>query len=288
MLFSKPIAEIIQARYSCRTYEERAIADDTRLRLSEIASSIGVGPFGTSPRFELVAATGEDRAALKGLGTYGFIKGATGFIVGATTDTAKGTEDYGYLMEMIVLHATDLGLGTCWLGGSFTRSGFATKIDARDIETVPAVTAVGYIAERPRALDSMIRRSAQSDKRLPWQNLFFEASFSTPLTKEKSGAYSAPLEMVRLGPSASNKQPWRVVKFGDSWHFYLARTKGYGQGRLRKGWTNADMQRLDMGIAMCHFEQTAAEHGLAGRWEMDEPDLGELGELTEYTASWVG
>ena len=95
MSFSKPIAEIIQARYSCRTYEERAIADDTRQRLSEIASSIGVGPIGTSPRLELIAATAEDRAALKGLGTYGFIKGATGFIVGAITDSTKSTEDYG-------------------------------------------------------------------------------------------------------------------------------------------------------------------------------------------------
>ena len=191
-------------------------------------------------------------------------------------------------MEMIVLHATDLGLGTCWLGGSFTRSGFAAKIGARDGEVVPAVTAVGYIAERPRALDSMIRRSARSDKRLPWQSLFFEASFSTPLSKERAGAYSAPLEMVRLGPSASNKQPWRVVRLGGSWHFYLARTKGYGQGRLRKSWANADMQRLDMGIAMCHFEQTARELGLEGRWVIDEPDIAGLDELTEYTASWIG
>ena len=287
MSFSKPITEIVQTRYSCRTYEERAIAGDIRQQLSDIASSIGAGPFGTSPRFELVAATGEDRAALKGLGTYGFIKGATGFIVGATTDTEKSTEDYGYLMEMIVLHATDLGLGTCWLGGSFTRSGFASKIGARDGEIVPAVTAVGYIAERPRALDSMIRRSARSDKRWPWQKLFFENSFSTPLPNEKAGAYSVPLEMVRLGPSASNKQPWRVVMMGNSWHFYLARTKGYGQGRLMKSWTNADMQSLDMGIAMCHFEQTAIELGLPGRWVIDEPDLGGLDELTEYTASWV-
>jgi hypothetical protein len=235
-----------------------------------------------------VAATEQDRAALKGLGTYGFIKGATGFIVGATSDAEKGTEDYGYHMELIVLHATDLGLGTCWLGGSFTKSSFAAKIGARGGEQVPAVTAVGYIAERPRALDSMIRRSARSDKRLSWQNLFFETSFSTPLSKEKAGAYSVPLEMVRLGPSASNKQPWRVVKKGEAWHFYLARTRGYGQGRLGKSWASADMQRIDMGIAMCHFEHTARELGLEGRWEIDQPDIGRLDRLTEYTASWVG
>jgi nitroreductase len=288
MVFSKPITEIIQARYSCRTYEERVIADDTRQRLSHIATSIGVGPFGTSPRFELVAATEEDRAALKGLGTYGFIKGATGFLVGATTDAEGSIEDYGYLMELLVLHATDLGLGTCWLGGSFTKSSFAAKIGTRDTEQVPAVVSVGYIAERPRALDPMIRRYARSDQRLPWQRLFFESSFRTPLSKDEAGSYSMPLDMMRLAPSASNKQPWRIVRVGDSWHFYLARTKGYGQGRFGKSWAGADMQRLDMGIAMCHFEQAASEIGLAGRWVVDAPDIGSLDDLAEYTASWIG
>jgi nitroreductase len=287
MTFNIPLTEIIQARFSCRSYEERPIADETRQQLSDITASIGTGPFGTSPRFALVAATSEDRAALKGLGTYGLIKGATGFIVGAMRSGPKNTEDYGYLMELIILHATDLGLGTCWLGGSFTKSSFAAKIGASDDETVPAVAAVGYIAERPRTIDSLVRRSAGSDRRLPWDRLFFQNSFDTPLTQDEAGAYAVPLEMVRLGPSASNKQPWRVVKMGDSWHFYLSRTRGYGQGRLMRSWTNADMQRLDMGIALCHFEQTARELGLEGRWVVDPPDLGELNELTEYIVSWA-
>ena len=152
MAFSRSITEIIAARVSCRSYDKRPIAGEIRQRLSDIASAAGHGPFGTSSRFALIAATEADRAALKGLGTYGFIKGATGFIVGATNDPAHGTEDYGYLMELIILHATDLGLGTCWLGGSFTKSSFAAKIAARTDEIVPAVTAVGYAAEQPRAL----------------------------------------------------------------------------------------------------------------------------------------
>jgi len=288
MAFSKSITEIIQARTSCRTFEERPISGETRQRLPDIASSLGTAPFGTHPRFALVAATEEDRAALRGLGTYGFIKGATGFIVGATRDATGSLEDYGYLMELLILHATDQGLGSCWLGGSFTKSSFAAKIKARRGEIVPAVTALGYAAERPRAIDGMIRQYARSDRRLPWHSLFFESSFHTPLVRERAGAYAELLEMVRLGPSASNKQPWRVVMDGDAAHFYLARTKGYGQRRLARGWMSADMQRLDMGIAMCHFEQTARELGLSGRWTIDKPDIGPLDELTEYTASWVG
>jgi hypothetical protein len=287
MPFSKPVTQIIQDRYSCRTYEDRPIADDTRQQLSAIASSLPLGPFGTSPRFQLVAATAGDRDALKSLGTYGFIRGATGFFVGAIGNAEKQTEDYGYLMELLILHATDLGLGTCWLGGSFTKSSFAAKIGARAGELVPAVAAVGYVANRPRALDPMIRRFARSDKRLPWPSLFFQDSFNVPLSSEQAGSYALPLEMVRLGPSASNKQPWRVVMEGNSLHFYLARTRGYGQGRLRKAWISADMQRLDMGIAMCHFELVARELGLDGRWRFDPPAINSIDETAEYTASWI-
>ena len=288
MEFSQSIVNVIRARYSCRTYEQRPIQDELRQRLSNFVASTTTGPFGNRARFELAAATAADRAALKGLGTYGFIKGATGFLIGAIQPSDWDMEDYGYLLERIILFATDLGLGTCWLGGSFTKSNFARKISALDGEIVPAVASVGHIAQNPRLLDSLIRRGAASDKRLPWQRLFFDRSFDSPLSPEAAGIYAVPLEMVRLGPSASNKQPWRIVHSGNAWHFFLQRTSGYGQGRLGKTWAAADMQRIDMGIAMCHFELASRELGLAGRWLHDEPALARPDELAEYTASWVG
>jgi nitroreductase len=288
MELGKPIVDIIRARYSCRTYEDRPIQDELRQRLSSFIASTTTGPFGNGARFELAAATAEDRAALKGLGTYGFIRGATAFLIGAIKTSDGDMEDYGYLMERIILFATGLGLGTCWLGGSFTKSSFAHKISARDGELVPAVASVGYIAPSPRLVESLIRRGAASDRRLPWQRLFFDGSFDSPLSPKAAGAHAVPLEMVRLGPSASNKQPWRIVRSGNTWHFFLQRNRGYGQGRLRKTWAVADMQRIDMGIAMCHFQLAARELGLEGIWLRDEPAIARPDELTQYTVSWIG
>ena len=90
-----------------------------------------------------------------------------------------------------------------------------------------------------------------------------------------------------MAPSASNKQPWRVVRRGDDWHFFLQRTKGYGKGSpvfavLRL----ADLQRVDLGIALCHFELAAGELGLAGGWVLDAPDVGSLAQSVEYIATW--
>ena len=115
MSFSKPITEIIKQRFSCRSYLKQPIAAEIRVRLEDIAAEQRVGPLGGRARFELVAGTDKELKELKGLGTYGFIKGATGFIVGATTADGKHLEDFGYMLEVIILYATDLGLGTCWL-----------------------------------------------------------------------------------------------------------------------------------------------------------------------------
>jgi nitroreductase len=286
MLFTQPVTEIIKRRYSCRRYMEAPIAAEQQQRLAEFIASNTVGPLGTPMRFALIAATEQERQALRGLGTYGFIRNPTGFIAGAVGPGDTNLEDFGVLMERIVLFATDLGLGTCWLGGSFTRSSFSRRIDVKDKETIPAVVSTGYIADRDGTPDP-IRQIAGGDRRLPWEALFFDGRWGVPLSRDVAGAYAEPLEMVRLGPSASNKQPWRIVKDGSRWHLYLQRTPGYPP-RLSAVINLADVQRLDMGIAMCHLALTAAEQGLAGQWQVSDPGLDTPGDLIEYTVTWVG
>lgn len=287
MLYSKPITEVIRQRFSCRRYFEKPIEDEKRQWLAYFLSSNGTGPLGSSVRFHLVAATEQDRSSLKGLGTYGVIRGATGFIIGAVRNSKKNLEDYGYLMERAILYATNIGLGTCWLGGTFTRSRFAKKIAAANTEIIPAVTSIGYSAERGR-FEGRMRELVGADNRQPWDNLFFRKRFGDPLPSDEAEAYAEPLAMVRIGPSASNKQPWRIVKDGNTWHFYMKRTKGYGNTLTFKLLRLADLQRVDMGIAMSHFELTANECGLKGKWVVKEPHIEKPDRLTEYSVSWVG
>lgn len=288
MGFSKPVVEVIKARYSVRTYQPIAIEGTDRARLAEAAGASQAGPFGNRPRFEVLAASEEDREALKGLGTYGFIKGPAGFLVGASREADHNLEDFGFLMERLILLATDLGLGSCWLGGTFTKSRFADKVNLQSGETIPAVASVGYAAGRPRTLDSLVRLVPRSDGRLPWERLFFDRDLNSPLSRQAAAEYALPLDMVRLGPSASNRQPWRVIRQGNAWHFYLQRSRAYGPSSFGSLWPVADLQRVDMGIAMCHFELTCAELGLPGQWQHEEPSIEKPNRQTEYTASWIG
>lgn len=283
-----PVTEIIRQRYSSRAYASAPLAPEQAGLLALHAEAVKAGPLGTPLRFTLVAAAEGDSRALRGLGTYGLIKNPAGFIIGTAGQGERNLEDFGYGMEAIVLNATGLGLGTCWLGGNFTRSSFARRIGATGAEIVPAVASVGYAAENNRARDRL-RRMARSDTRLPWEALFFRAGSDAPLDAAVAGPYAGPLEMLRLAPSASNRQPWRVVQDGACYHFYLRRSRGYGPGSPAFALLNiADLQRVDMGIAMCHFELTARELGLAGHWVVHEPALAAPLDTGEYVATWTG
>lgn len=276
-----PITEIIRQRSSVRTYDARPITEEHLAKLREYLAGNTQGPLGTQARFILITASAQDRDALNGLATYGFIRNPAGFIIGAVASGRHDLEDFGYLMEKNILYATELGLGTCWVGGTFSRSRFADRIGLRGGESVPAVTPIGYGAGKRAIIDAMARWSSGSAQRKPWEELFFSPAGA--LSQAEAGRYAEPLEMVRLAPSASNYQPWRVLKEQNknTYHFFLSRRLGFRLLLVNK----ADLQRVDMGIAMCHFELTAQAQGLSGTWTVTaQPRKHPLGE---YTVSWV-
>ena len=281
-----PFIDLIRRRYAVRSYVHAPLGEGERHELLEFLRANSDGPLGSRARFALLAATADSGESLRGLGTYGFIRGAQAFMVGAVGDAPKDLEDYGYLLEQAVLFATDLGFGTCWLGGTFSRSSFAKRVDLAPGEQMPAVVAMGYAAPGGKAKDPL-RRFASSNSRLPGEHLFFDGRLGVPLTPDRAGDYVAVLEAVRWAPSASNKQPWRIVRSGDDWHLFLQRSKGYGpKSRLFAAVRIADLQRVDMGIAMCHFALTARELGLGGQWVLDDRGTEMCGGDTEYTVTW--
>jgi len=274
--------QAIKKRISVRSYSSNPVEEALRRELETYIANLENGPFGTNPRFKMLDLEPLDKKELKGLGTYGFIKGARLYILGAIKDTPGALEDLGYCMEKIILKATSLGLGTCWLGGTFKRAAFAQKMDLGADELLPAITPVGYPADQTLPSDNLIRLAAKSKKRKPWSELFFGPGGKTPLTENEASPYHDVLEAVRLGPSASNRQPWRIVKDeAGKYHLFLKENKIYNRlmGKIR-------LQNVDMGIAMCHFAAVAREQNLPGSWIL-EPDAPAVPGL-QYIASWSG
>jgi hypothetical protein len=284
--FNAPITEIISQRFSCRAYRKEPIIPEKIEQLRTFLAELPPGPFGALPRFDLVTVNEVDSKALRGLGTYGFIKNPPAFVLGAMTPSEYDLEDFGYLMEAIILYATSLGLGTCWLGGTFTKSSFAKRMKLSESESMPAVTSVGDYADPVNKRQGVVSRTAGADRRLAWEKIFFKYLFEVPLQRNEAVEYATVLEMVRLGPSASNKQPWRILSFNDFWRLYLRRTPGYYNDPIKRILNLCDLQRLDMGIAMCHFELTARQLDLKGEWVLED-ELDQFPDaLTSYVVSW--
>ncbi len=276
------LIETIKTRKSCRTYGTRAVEPEKLAELRQFLASNRETPFGGRVRFQLLDLNEMSSGELGKLTTYGVIKGARQFMVGTVEKRQGAMEDCGYSMENNILRATSLGLGTCWLGGTFKRSGFAGKISLGEGELLPVISPVGYAGERRSVVDRAFRFVASSDKRRPWNELFYHRDLDSPLDKENAGRFDLPLECVRMAPSASNKQPWRIIKEKgrDLFHFYLKRTPGYG--RIAK---DIELQNIDIGIAMCHFDLSTKELGLTGAWNVDDPRINAAG--LEYIVSWT-
>ncbi len=279
-LFGTSIMEIIKKRLSVRTYIEQPLTPEMKGTLRGFFSSLS-GPFGGTVRFELIERDLALKESNSKLGTYGVIRGATTYIVAAVEKANRDLEDFGYSLEKVILYATSLGLGTCWLGGTFKKSEFAKAIEQKDHEILPCITPIGYPSQKKGLIDTAMRFVAGSKNRKGWNELFFRGNFTHGLSESEVGKYVTPLEMLRLAPSASNKQPWRIVKDTNKIHFYLQHTKGYAKLLAY------DLQRVDMGIAMCHFELTAKELGIEGKWRISDPGNISTAQDTEYIVSWV-
>ncbi|GAB6156643.1 nitroreductase family protein [Desulfosporosinus burensis] len=279
-LFELPITEVIKKRLSVRTYLDQPLTPEIKEKLRGFFS-MPRGPFGGTLRINLIESDLARKEFNAKLGTYGVISGASTYVVAAVEKAERDLEDFGYSLEKVILYATSLGLGTCWLGGTFKKSEFGRAIEQKDHEVLPCITPIGYPSRRKSLIDSALRLTAGSKNRKGWAELFFSRDFSHHLSELEAGKFATPLEMLRLAPSASNKQPWRIVKDTNKIHFYLQHTKGYAKALAY------DLQRVDMGIGMCHFELTAREHGIDGKWHVNDPGSISTPQATEYVVSWV-
>lgn len=272
------IEESVKKRYSVRNYKEQEVELDKRKAIESFVNSLD-NPFGNKVNFHYLE--NREMKDEEKLGTYGVIKGAMQYIGTTIKLEPMALEALGYELEAVILYLAHLGLGTCWLGGTFNRKGFAKAMNIEEDEIFPIITPYGYAATKKHVKEIVMRKMIKADQRKEWNQLFYINDFQTTLTKEKAGDLEVPLEMVRLGPSASNKQPWRILIKDNACHFYEYKQPGYSDS------FPYDIQRVDMGIAGAHFDFSVKEKGLKGYFDTEcEPEL-ELPDHMEYVFSWI-
>ncbi|MFT8890021.1 MAG: nitroreductase family protein [Ethanoligenens sp.] len=267
-------SELAMKRHSVRTYLPRMV-EERELAICMAPLTDETGIFGAKTRY---AAVQVDQTPSK-LGTYGMIRDAKTFLAAVVSkkELRAGYLQVGYQLEQTVLIAADNGMGTCWLGGTFDKTAFFQAAGVDEEEQLVIVLPIGYPSGKTRLLEHIVRGTAGSANRRPFEKLFFQAANGEPLSEKMADAFALPLSCVRLAPSAINKQPWRVFVSPTAAYFYL-------DGGKEKP-TIPDIRYVDLGIAMCHFEAGTIQAGLQGGWVFEDPELS-VPMAYEFIGAW--
>ena len=263
--------EIIRHRRSVRTFDGRALQAEDAEKILAYASALE-NPYHLPITWRIL------HAKEHGLSSP-VISGTDVYIAGKMKRAPHAEEAFGYAFEQVVIFAETLGVGTTWIAGTMNRSAFEKAMDLAGDEVMPCVSPLGYAAKMSLR-ESLMRKGVKADHRKAFSELFFEGSFDHPLTSEKAGDLARPLELVQWAPSAVNKQPWRVILADNAAHFYECRSKGYVD---KTGW---DLQKIDVGIALCHFACGLEELHRTAHLEIADPGI-PVPEQTSYIASFL-
>ena len=266
------LKDLIRERRSVRTFDGNPINPKDMEKLEEYNHAGIPNPFGIPVEFILLDA-----------GEYGLsspvIAGEKLYVAGKVAKVPYADVAFGYSFERLVLYAWSLGIGTTWIGGTMKRELFEKAAGLKDGEMMPCVSPLGYPAKKISIREAMMRKGVGADNRMPAKKFFFDDSFDKPLSGTEQENIADLIEMVRWAPSAVNKQPWRIVRKTDSlYHFYEKKDKGYVSE------VAGDMQKIDVGIALCHFMMGLEEQGKTVAVVVSDPGI-HIPDDVEYIAS---
>ncbi len=261
--------EAIKKRISVRDFKKENFDDIKEELIDKLIEECNssIGPFNHSSRIQKISIDSKLSNC-----TYGVITNPKYFIAGACTDLDNSIVDYGYKLEKLVIELVKEGIGNCWVSDTFKRKTFETYLNIDSLEIMPAIIAIGLEKE-------VVHKHIEKKH---WKQLFFRRSFTEPLKESEAFMFRLPLEMLRLSPSSSNEQPWRILLSDDlsKVHFY------YETRVMKNNMLNFEIQLLDIGIAMFHFEETCKDLAVEGKWKQSDPNIDLPNENYKYLVTY--
>lgn len=268
------VRETIRRRISVRRYDGQPVASEVLAQVLEAGvESVPLIPE-IAVRFHLFEEGPRVADRLSPISRTRILFGsAPHFIVAISKERPGFMENLGFRMEQMILCATALGLGTCWIGGMFEEKVVKELLgeEAQGYRVV-ALTPIGHPDPSwwGRAARQLIEAgTAYRGRRRPLTEIVFDGEWGIPWQGE--GPLREVLELTRLAPSWANTQPWRFIVDGRRVIAAADTTPRWGNIRQGKAY-----YRLDTGIAMSHFFLSGRELGWEGEWQVRGLNLQEL------------
>ena len=220
------ILEIMKKRHSVRRYTDKKIDENTKKELMEVINECN-----NEGEMHIQLCTDEPNAFDSFMAHYGKFNNVKNYfaIVGKNDD--KLQEKGGYYGEKIVLKAAELGLNTCWVAMTYSKSKAAIKVEKG--EKLICVIALGYgenqgVSHKSKSIEELSK-----------------------VNGEMPDWFKKGMEAAMLAPTAMNQQKFLISLEGNN---------------VRAKALTAFYSKLDLGIVKCHFELCAGRDG----WEWIE------------------
>ncbi|MFZ5723066.1 MAG: nitroreductase family protein [Pseudomonadota bacterium] len=270
--------DLMRAQHSCRSFQTGRLSDEDREALCASARAHLAEPgFGDGPiRLEYIEGP---------VTVWPTVNAREFFIAIAPREyDRRAVMEVGRTLQHVVMDATRMGIGTCWIGPGADHASIekllGNRFDpARD--NIICVCAIGYAS---RYMPAFIRffNARFSKRRYPLDALFFtDPACTRPLdtTAVPFDRLGRTYEICQWAPSSYNAQTTRcaavidnaaVVRFD-----FFAATRGRYYGAVA------------VGIWTANWEMGCKARGITGRWEFLDPATVGAGELPRYDISWL-
>lgn len=218
------LVELMHIRRSCRSFQKNQLTESDKLELLNKSvdltnkNVLGEGKI----RFEYISSK---------LDVWPVVN-AQEFLVAIVPKTYNRRNIYevGIKLQQLVIYATKMGLGTCWIGPGADQKTVMQALGNKfneENDHIICVCAIGYESK----FYPIFLRTARWFQRLrkPMADLFFEDLDLSKTLKidELDDAMKNVLRATRRSPSAFNGQPVRCVKKGEEFLFYTVKKSRY-------------------------------------------------------------
>ncbi|MBC3889581.1 nitroreductase [Acetobacterium paludosum] len=206
--------ELMKARHSVRAYNERKLEGEPAHILNSLIDECN-----KESGLHIQLCLNEPQAFDGLLSHYGKFSNVNNYIALVGKKSKELDEQLGYYGEKIVLKATELGMGSCWVAGTYSKSKCRCTIEKG--EKLVCVIAIGYfdkdgIPHKTKSIEELSHVNANMPE---W--------------------FRRAMEAAQLAPTAMNQQKFLISLNGNT---VIAKA---GKGFLTK---------LDLGIVKYHFE----------------------------------
>ena len=284
--------DLMRARHSCRSFQTQKLTSADRndlmesVRCHSAETRLGVSPV----RFEYVSAP---------LTVWPTVNASEFLVAIAPLEYDRlAVMDVGRSLQKIVMDATRMGLGTCWIGPGADHESIMKHLGDRfdpKKDHIICVCAIGY---KSWFIPMFIRvfNAQVSSRRLPLSTLFFaDQQMKEPLNVDTSpfNKFERTYEICQWAPSSYNGQTTRSVAVMAQNEASYADTSRLERFDFYSTTESRYYAPVAAGIWCANWEMGCKALGIHGhvavlsveeRGVQDEKDLS---QLPRYNLSWV-